>query len=405
MDDRTALITLACTTEPGSSRVASLVAEYGPSGALDRLADELRAEPAAPGRLRADQIPAMLERMEQISARVVVRGELEFPSQLLDLAEPPLALWIRGPADLRTSALRSVSVVGARACTAYGERATGELANGLAAAGWTIVSGGAFGIDAAGHRAALAVGGLTVAVLACGIDVAYPRAHDGLLCRIGDCGVLVSELPPGSAPLKHRFLARNRLIAGLSRGTLVVEAARRSGAIATANRALELGREVMAVPGPITSMASAGTNRLLHEQSARAVSSPAEVIEILTSGWRVTPDDAWAEPSAGLGQARLDLSGFDGVGPGGVGPGGDGPVGRESPESEGAPTQTRPAPADRPADADVAVLEALPTRGGMDVGELSTRTGQSPATCLAQLGVLELQGRVRRTERGWRRIA
>ncbi len=224
----------------------------------------------------------MLAEMARRGVRVVVPGEAEFPSQLLDLPEPPLALWVRGPLDLRAAALRSVAVVGARACTAYGERATVAVAGGLAADGWAVVSGGAFGIDAAAHRAALAVGGPTIAVLACGVDVTYPRAHDALLARIGDSGLVVSELPPGSQPLKHRFLARNRVIAALSRGTVVVEAARRSGAVSTASRALELGRVVMAVPGPVTSMASSGTNRLLHEQVARAVSDSDEVVSLLT---------------------------------------------------------------------------------------------------------------------------
>ncbi len=131
----------------------------------------------------------MLAEMARLGVRVVVPGEAEFPSQLLDLPEPPLALWVRGPLDLRASALRSVAVVGARACTAYGERATAGLAGDLADDGWTIVSGGAFGIDAAAHRAALGVGGQTVAVMACGVDITYPRAHDLLLGRIADAGV------------------------------------------------------------------------------------------------------------------------------------------------------------------------------------------------------------------------
>ena len=166
-----------------------------------------------------------------------------------------------------------------------------------------MVSGGAFGIDAAAHRAALAVGGPTVAVLACGVDVAYPRAHDALLCRIADAGLVVSELPPGSQPLKHRFLARNRVIAALSRGTVVVEAARRSGAVSTASRALELGRVVMAVPGPVTSMASSGTNRLLHEQVARAVSDSAEVASLLHGvGASQEPGPATGPAGSGLDQ-------------------------------------------------------------------------------------------------------
>ncbi len=280
--ERRTLVALACTVEPGAPAIADRIAEHGPEQVL---ADHRRTVPsqAVRGRLEPDEVPAMLSAMAQAGVRVVVHGDAEYPGQLADLPEPPLALWVRGPLDLRASALRSVSVVGARACTAYGERATSELVGPLAEQGWTIVSGGAFGIDAAAHRAALVSGGATVAFMACGVDVAYPRAHDALLARIADTGAVVSELPPGSQPLKHRFLARNRLIAGLGRGTIVVEAAHRSGALSTAHRALELGRVLMAVPGPITSMASSGTNRLLHEQSARAVADSDQVVGLLTS--------------------------------------------------------------------------------------------------------------------------
>jgi DNA processing protein len=314
----------------------------------------------------------MLAEMTRRGIRVVLPGDPEFPSQLLDLPEPPLALWVRGPLDLRAAALRSVAVVGARACTAYGERATAAVAGGLAHDGWAVVSGGAFGIDAAAHRAALGVGGPTIAVLACGVDVAYPRAHDALLARIGDSGLVVSELPAGSQPLKHRFLARNRVIAALSRGTVVVEAARRSGAVSTASRALELGRVVMAVPGPGTSMASSGTNRLLHEQVARAVSDSEEVVSLLTGS------------DGSLGGTRSAMAGH--VGPGATD--GTGPTDRG-----GLPVEAG------------AVLAALPTRGTRTVEAAAERAGITPAACLAHLGLLEIMGLVRRAGPGWRRCA
>ena len=282
------------------------------------------------GRLDPEDTPALVDEMSRRGVRVLLPGDLEFPSQLLDLSEPPLALWVRGPLDLRVAALRSVAVVGARACTAYGERATAILAGGLAEQGWAVVSGGAFGIDAAAHRAALGVGGPTIAVMACGIDIAYPRSHDALFARIADAGLMISELPPGSQPLKHRFLARNRVIAALSRGTVVVEAARRSGAMATASRALELGREVMAVPGPITSMASSGTNRLLHEMAARAVSEPSEVTTLLLAD-AINPPAAEPHAQVGVGSAVGD------------------------PRLAGLPAEVR------------AVLEVLPGRGGRTV--------------------------------------
>jgi DNA processing protein len=369
MTERQRAIALACLVEPGTPGIAELIAEHGAEAALARFRGRRRSTHVQ-GRLDPEDVPDMLAEMSRRGVRVVLPGEPEFPSQLLDLPEPPLALWIRGPLDLRAAALRSVAVVGARACTAYGERATAALAGGLAEEGWAVVSGGAFGIDAAAHRAALAVGGPTVAVLACGVDVAYPRAHDALLCRIADSGLVVSELPPGSQPLKHRFLARNRVIAALSRGTVVVEAARRSGAVSTASRALELGRVVMAVPGPITSMASSGTNRLLHEQVARAVSDSAEVASLLTgSGAAADAADA-------------------GVGPG-VGPG----EGRASGRLAGLPDEAR------------SVLEALPGRGACTVEVAAQRAGVTPAACLAHLGLLEIVGLARRTGAGWRRCA
>jgi DNA processing protein len=372
-DDRLARIALGCMVEPGSAGIAEEVAERGPHEVLSRLAARAGARPAVRGWVDPAEVPMLVSRMAHSGVRVLVPGDPEFPTQLLDLPEPPLALWVRGPLDLRVSALRSVSVVGARACTAYGERATLALAGGLAEEGWAVVSGAAFGIDAAAHRAALAVDGSTVAVLACGIDVAYPRAHDSLLCRIGDTGAVVSELPPGSVPLKHRFLARNRLIAGLSRGTIVVEAARRSGAIATANRALELGRVLMAVPGPITSMASSGTNRLLHEQSARAVSTSEEVTGlILSSGANPAGDRSETHSAA------------------------------DSPPTVEEPGRASAMEAGLPAGA-LGVLAVLPRRAGPSVEALAERAGIPPAACLAHLGLLEIAGLARRVPSGWRR--
>lgn len=363
--ERLAGIALACLVEPGTPGVAELVAELGIDEALARLRTQRRRARVL-GRLDPEDVPGMLGEMSRRGVRVVLPGEPEFPSQLLDLPEPPLALWIRGPLDLRAAALRSVAVVGARACTAYGERATSALAGGLAEDGWAVVSGGAFGIDAAAHRAALAVGGPTVAILACGVDVAYPRAHDALLCRIADSGLVVSELPPGSQPLKHRFLARNRVIAAVSRGTVVVEAARRSGAVSTASRALELGRVVMAVPGPVTSMASSGTNRLLYEQSARAVCDSAEVASLLR----------------GLGLEGEELDAATDTG-------------------EVADPARR---ANLPEEA-LSVLDALPSRAARTLEATAEAAGISPAACVAHLGLLEIVGLARRTGSGWRRCA
>lgn len=372
MDERTARIALACLVEPGEPGIAELVSEHGVLDAVRRVLG--RTGPARPvaGRLGPHEVPAMLAAMSDRGIRVVVPGDAEFPMQVLDLAEPPLALWVRGSLDLRAAALRSVAIVGARACTAYGERAATTLAAGIAELGWAVVSGAAFGIDAAAHRAALGVDGPTVAVLACGIDSAYPRAHESLLGRIADHGAIVTELPPGSAPLKHRFLARNRIIAALTRGTVVVEAARRSGALATVHRAHEVGRVIMAVPGPITSMASAGPNALLHEGTARAVTCPDDVVRLVTGG--ATQGD-----------------GLSAAGPGPVLAGERG----HAPDPVQLASDLTPAAS--------AVLAALPLRGGRSVDELAARAALPPVVCLAQLGVLEMVGLARRTTRGWRR--
>jgi len=171
-----------------------------------------------------------------------------------------------------------VAIVGARAATAYGTHVCTEIAGALAASGWTVVSGAAYGIDAAAHRAALAAGGTTIAVLACGPDVAYPRAHADLLDAIAAQGAVISEWPPGTAPGRWRFLLRNRVVAALAGGTVVIEAGARSGTISTARHAERLGRPLMAVPGPVTSPASAGCHQLIRDCSAVCVTSAADVI-------------------------------------------------------------------------------------------------------------------------------
>ena len=237
-----------------------------------------------------DESLADLRRAERCGARLVTPEDDEWPALplhalvLATAAEPedpkhqsartvapvpPLALWVRGPGRLDELADRSVAIVGSRASTAYGEHVAGEFGYQLAERGWTVVSGGAYGIDAAAHRGALAAEGPTIAVLACGVDRPYPAGNGALLHRIAESGLVVSEWPPGAAPHQHRFLVRNRLIAGLTRGTVVVEAAARSGAVATANRARKLGKQVMVVPGPVTSAMSVGCHELLREQAPR----------------------------------------------------------------------------------------------------------------------------------------
>jgi DNA processing protein len=218
----------------------------------------------------------------------VVPGDEEWPDGLVDLAdiEPlherggmPVGLWLKGPLRLAEACARSVAVVGSRSATTYGTGVAGDLAAGLSTEGHTIVSGAAFGIDQAGHRAALAMRGPTVAVLACGADRVYPSAHQRLLDYIADTGLVVSEAPIGGAPTRIRFLARNRLIAALSQGTVVVEAAIRSGALNTASWAESLGRVVMGVPGPVNSAPSQGVHELIRSRGALLVTRSEEVLE------------------------------------------------------------------------------------------------------------------------------
>jgi DNA processing protein len=192
---------------------------------------------------------------------------------------PPLCLWLRGAWPLADAFASSVAIVGSRAATSYGDYVATELAYGVADRGWTVVSGGAYGIDASAHRGALTAGGLTVAVLACGIDRPYPVSNTSLFERIAEEGLLISEWPPGAEPHRHRFLIRNRVIAAATRGTVVVEAAARSGATQTLKRASELGRSAMAVPGPVTSPMSVGSHEALRMEGMRLVTGWPHVLE------------------------------------------------------------------------------------------------------------------------------
>ncbi len=222
--------------------------------------------------------------------RFLVPGDAEWPGQLDDLGDArPLGLWVRGLPSLRMWALRSVAVVGARACTEYGAHMAATLAAGLAERGWVVVSGGAYGVDGAAHRGALAAGGATVAVLACGVDRPYPRGHTQLITRIAEQGLVIGELPPGDHPTPSRFVLRNRVIAALTRGTVVVEAAYRSGSLSTARAAQRLGRHTMGVPGPATSGLSAGVHELLR-QDAVLVTDAAEVVELVGHMGELAPD-------------------------------------------------------------------------------------------------------------------
>ncbi|MDO4888891.1 MAG: DNA-processing protein DprA [Actinomycetaceae bacterium] len=235
-------------------------------------------------------------------------GDEHWPAQLDDLGEMrPLGLWYRGESNVLRR--MGVSVVGSRDSSAYGRRIATDMAYELADSGLNVVSGGAFGIDAAAHRGALAADGYTVAVAACGADRFYPASHGDLYLEIlRRGGVICSEAPPGAAPLKHRFLSRNRIIAALSAVTVVVEAPYRSGALSSARHALSIGRPVSAVPGPITSSRSVGCHRLLRE-SAVCVTSAAEVVELLGT---ITWQASWR----GARPSPVRRGGSDGAGEG-----------------------------------------------------------------------------------------
>jgi DNA processing protein len=259
-----------------------------------------------------------LELLEDVGGRVVCPGDEEWPDGLdwidgtlggdVKTMAPPWVLLVRGPHSLRDAARGSVSIVGARAATPYGAHVTAELAFALAEAGVAVVSGAAYGIDAAAHRGALAAKAApTIAVLACGPDVAYPRGNDRLLRQVAEEGLIVSEAPPGSSVSRVRFLVRNRVVAALSRGTVVVEAALRSGSLSTANRAGELGRSVMAVPGQVTSAQSAGCHELIRSSKGVLVTSAADVLEIIGSSGEhlLHPKRGPVDPRDGLEEVVL----------------------------------------------------------------------------------------------------
>ncbi|HVB44247.1 MAG TPA: DNA-processing protein DprA [Streptosporangiaceae bacterium] len=294
---------------------------------------------------------------ERSGFRLVCPGEPEWPTQLDDLGDArPVVLWVRGAADLRFACLRSVSVVGSRAATAYGTFMGTELGADLAARGWSVISGGAFGIDACAHRGALAASGCTIAVLASGLRFGYPKGHGDLFAAIAQTGVLVSECPPDQPPTRPGFLVRNRVIAALSRGTVVVEAALRSGAINTARHARELNRPVMAVPGPVTSEQSAGCHELIRESGATCVTGAANVIELVA------------------------------------------PLGEE----EHGAVREPAVPADSLDPVTAAVLAVMTGRAGRGPATIATLAGVDLDTVLRCLGLLAAAGYVERCDQGWR---
>ena len=354
-------------------------------------------------RVRLPELPAPEEILafRESGIRLVCPGDPEWPGQLADLGDDqPYALWLRGSADLRFNCLRSVAIVGSRAATAYGSYVAAEFAASVAARGLAVVSGGAFGVDAAAHRGALGTDGVTVAVLACGVDTPYPAAHAELFDAIAAQGVIVSEWPPGRHVTRLRFLVRNRVIAALATGTLVVEAGQRSGAINTARHARDLHRRLMAVPGPVTSDLSAGCHQIVREWQGVLVTSAAEVIEHLTP---IGAAPLAASPASAEGSASAASPAWAGT---------PGPAEAPRPGGSAGPARAvslagrRQAPPVIPRDLldleSATVLDAMTRRGGMGTTRVAQRAGLAPETVVGCLGKLATVGFVERCDDGWR---
>lgn len=294
MSERVARVALSRLSEPGDVRLTTLVGRLGAGHVYELLREErdvagVYSDVAA--RLRGLEPERDLEEAAAKGIRFVCPEDDEWPAALedLDRAEPlqerggtPLGLWVKGRHRLDEVCRNAAAVVGSRSATTYGATVASDIGAHLADNGMAVVSGAAFGIDQAAHRGALAAKGLTVAVLACGVDRAYPSAHRNLLDYIADTGLVVSELPPGCSPTRVRFLSRNRLIASLGRGTVVVEAAVRSGALNTANWTTRLNRMLMGVPGPVTSASSQGVHELIRSRGAALVTRGEDVLELLS---------------------------------------------------------------------------------------------------------------------------
>jgi DNA processing protein len=359
---------LSRVAEPPCDEIAALVGEVGPVEASYRVTEgDVSSALAERTAARRDihAAAADLEMLERRGGRLITPDDDEWPvlafagfggSAMRDKPQgrPPLALWAIGPARLDEIAERAAAIVGTRAASGYGEHVAADFSAGLAEREVAVVSGGAYGIDGAAHRAALAVEGQTVAVLAGGIDVLYPAGHSSLLHRISTSGLLLTEYPPGVRPARHRFLTRNRLVAALGTATVVVEAGVRSGAANTAAWARALGRVVCAVPGPVTSASSMGCHILLRN-GAELVTRAEEVVEL---------------------------------------------VGRAGEFADEEPRPT--GPLDGLSDAEKQVYEALPARGKLSADEIAVASGLPPTGVLGPLAMLEMAGLVRREDGCWK---
>ena len=366
--ERRAWAYLSRVAEAPCGEMAALVGEVGPVEAAGRIRrGDVPAALAQRTEARRDLDTAAedLDTLARRGGRLITPDDDEWPHlafrafggepvRAKDQGRAPLALWLIGPLRLDEVAWRAAAIVGTRASSGYGEHMAAELAAGLVERDVAVVSGGAYGIDGAAHRAALAADGSTVAVLAGGVDILYPAGHSALLHRVSSTGLLVSEYPPGVRPARHRFLTRNRLVAALSSATVVVEAGVRSGAASTAAWARALGRVVCALPGPVTSTASAGCHALIRS-GAELVTRAEEVVEII------------------------------------------------GPPGEFAEDLPRPAdPLDGLSDIQRQVYEALPGRGLRTPDQIAVAAGLPPTEVLGPLAMLEIAGLVTRQEGRWK---
>ncbi|MFD9958511.1 DNA-processing protein DprA [Amycolatopsis sp. NPDC058986] len=369
--ERAARAYLLRVAEPPAPGLVEFVGAHGPVVAAERVRrgdcpPKIREETSA--RREHDLVERDLAWAAGTGARLVIPEDEEWPAWPLHSlsvaagrgvqgSSPPLALWVRGDLSLADVAGGAVAIVGARAATSYGEHWATELAYGLATRGMAVFSGAAYGVDGAAHRGALTAGGPTVAVLGCALDAGYPAGHVSLLNRItANGGAVVSEYPPGTPPARHRFLVRNRLIAALTEGTVVIEAGRRSGARNTAGTAGALGKVVMALPGPVSSAMSVGCHTLIRESYATLIASVDDIVETVGR-----LGSAEAEPE----RPRRATDGL-------------------------APDALR-------------VYDALTPRAGRSAEQVAADSGVPVGKVRALLPALEIDGFAARGEVGWRR--
>lgn len=365
--------------EPGDRVAGVIVASMGATKALDAIVSRANIDTIAQaleGEVTNDELQQAVERWAprlqsrvallaltqaaRYAVRLLIPGDQAWPAGLDDLGpHAPLALWLRGNESTLATTGGSIALVGARAATGYGEHVAMEASAGLVDRGYTIVSGAAYGIDGMAHRAALASSGQTIAVLAGGVDRFYPSGHEALLTRIVEEGAVVSELPCGAAPTKWRFLQRNRLIAAMSNATIVLEAGWRSGSLNTAGHAAALGRPLGAVPGPVTSAASAGCHRLIREFSAVCVTNADEMAELapLPTATAAQHDTDASREVAGVSAEHLRIT------------------------------------------------DALSARSARPVDDLAARSGLSIAAVQTVLGTMQLEGTATERASGWVKIA